>query len=224
MANAVTVSGTLLTPDAPSNPDLCRVSGYIRDIHGDPLKAAVLTIRHKYDPIAVGQDTLVINERQEAKTDANGLVTFDLYQGAEVEIEIPNLGNTLVRTVTVPEQSTIDLIALILPHLVSAAFDDSDPVALVVDERKTFSVTGTFSDGTTDDITAACTLTSADEAVASKVMGAQFVGIAAGSTTISLDSIDQDKLETNEDPAGDIIQRLDIPTPTLPSDITVNVS
>jgi len=90
VANSKTVTASKIAAATATDPAVCRVSGYLRDIQNNILKAEAITIRHIYNPFAVGSDTLILQERLSVKSDSTGLITFDLYQGAiraENEIE-----------------------------------------------------------------------------------------------------------------------------------------
>lgn len=202
----------------------CLVSGTLYDVHGNPLRGAILRIRHIYMPIASGTDSLVLQESQRVISNADGEVEFTLIQGAKVRIELPNRSSDFVRTVTVPEEDEADIVSILFPHLVSVEFDEDDPVEVSVGDRFSIGATGTLSDGTTVDVTPGCTFESSDEDVVKVVSTGRFRAVGVGTTTISITEVDTDDLEVFQEPDGDVISRLDMPEPTLPSPITVEVS
>jgi hypothetical protein len=222
MANSITISGSPVSTAAPAPDDLCLISGYIKDIQGNPLKSTEITIRHLHTPLGVSSTTLILQEHQTAKTDVNGYVAFNLWRTASVQMEMPGRPD-LVLDGTVPDQAAADLLDLFLPYVTSVAFDEAS-FAVDVDELYEVLLTGTLSDGSTLDVTAACTLTSSDDAITASSTGNFYVGVDAGSATISCDSFDADILELNQEPGGDVIVRLSVPSATLPSDLPVTVT
>ena len=224
MANSITLTISQITASAASDPSLCRVSGYLRDIHGNVLVGEKLVVRHKYDPAVVGSDTIILSEYQEVLSDDNGQVEFDLYRGATVDIELPNRTMDLVREALVPDVASIDLVDLAFPRLASVAWDDTSPVAASVDERFDLTVTGTITDGSTLDVTGDCTYVIDDETILQDMGGGSFLALLAGTTTVAVTEVDTDGMEIYQEPDGDVIARLDTPAITFPADITVNVT
>ncbi len=223
MSNAITLTGTRITSSTPSDPSMCRVSGYIRDIQGTALAGEKLRVRHVYDPVAIGSDTLVLQEQQDVQANSSGLVSFDLYQGATVQIELPNRVGDLVRECVVPSQESIDLIALLFPYIVSVAFDDGSSKDVGAGERFTLALTATLSDGTEVSVGAAASYSIEDEDVVQSTVGSYFQGVAAGVTTVEVTDIDTDELEVYQEADGDVIHRLDAPDISYPDPITITV-
>lgn len=224
MANSSTIPVVSIEATVASDPAVCRVSGFLKDIQNKPLKGEKLTIRHIYNPLAVSSDTLVLQEHMTVKSDGTGFITFDLLQGSKVRIELPNRVSDLVRYVTVPAAASVSLVGLILPYLVSVAFDDGAALSKLVDEQFSIVLTGTFSDGTTDVVSAAATWAIDDEDVLVRVDGNVFRALTAGTAVVSVTAISTATMEIYQEPNGDEIKRLDAPAVTLPTDLTVTVT
>lgn len=224
MANAYTITGDDITSGTPTDPAVCRVTGDLRTIFNTFLPGRPIILRHIDSPIAVGTQTLISREYQKVMADINGVLEFDVLQGATIQIEIPNRVTDFVRTVTIPEQTNIDLIDLLFPHVESLDWVPTDPIAAVVDEVFQVNLEATLSDGQVVLANAAVTLLPADTAVLLKNEGVTFTAVGAGSTTISVDDFREESLDFNEEPDGDTIVKLDVPAVTLPTPITVNVT
>jgi len=220
-----TVTGTAISGSGEPDADMCRVSGYLKDLHGDALVSEKLTVRNIHIPAAVSSNTLILNEHQTAKSDGDGYVEFDLYQGATVRIEIPGRESDLVRTVVVPEESSIDLVALIFPYITEIEFDDGDDYEAEVEEQFTLDITTTLSNGEEagSSVQGALEIEISDETVVVQVANLSFRALKAGTVTIEITEVDTDEVNEYQEPDGDVIERLQHPTITLPT-ITVTVS
>lgn len=223
MANSITISGTLISSAAPAPADMCQVSGYVKDVQGNALKSTELVVRHTHSPLGISTDTLILQEYQAIKTDNDGFLSFNLWQGAVIQLELPGRTGDMIFSATVPELSSIDLLDLILPYVVSVAFDEAS-LSETAGDNFDVALTGTLSNGETVDVSSAVTLSSGNDAVALLVSGYTFTAVAAGSTTISADSIDTDLLDLFQESDGDVIARLDVPAATLPSALSVTVT
>ena len=78
MANASTLVGTPVSTAVASAPDLCRISGYLKDLHGNPLPGVGLMFVNTYNPLGIATNTLLLQERTTVRSDKNGYVEFDL--------------------------------------------------------------------------------------------------------------------------------------------------
>lgn len=206
-----------------ANPDTCTVSGVLYDLHGQPMPGVGIRIRNISVPSAVGTTGLVLGGSKRIVSDEEGAVSFALIQGAQVRIEVPGREQDFVRTVTVPEQVTIDLIDLLYPRLVSVDWDD-DSVSVTEGEQFSLTLLGAFSDGTEKDVTSACEFEIGDEDIVTHVSGRTFRAVGTGSTTITVAAVDTDELEMYQEPDGDVIERVGAVDPTLPDPVPVTVS
>lgn len=225
MGNEVTIIGVALDAGTPSDPSLCRVSGTLRNIHGQYLVGWYLTVRHFYNPLSVDTDTLVLREASKLCTNGEGFIQFDLYRDSEVQIELSNQLGFEHFHVYVPDQAEIDLIDLLIPRIVEVAFTNDDPIEVSVDEVFQVETEATLSDGRVISLGTAAVLTSSDEDIVAKVESYTFRADGVGSTTISVDSVDESLIDNfNKDTRGSDLVKFDVPAATLPSPITVNVS
>lgn len=218
------VTGTALTGSEATDASMCRVTGYLRNLHGVALKGREISVRNIYIPAAVGSDTLILEELSQIRADSTGKVVFDLYQGSTVRIEMPGRLGEIVKTVKVPEETSIALIGLVYPYAVSVSFDDEDHEA-VLGEQFNLDVTGLLSNGEEigPHLTSALTFSISDEDVLEHVGGVTFRALTAGSVTVTITDLDTDSLPEYQEPDGDVIELLSHPTITFDS-IPVTVS
>jgi hypothetical protein len=222
LANAYTITGDELDPGAATDPLLCRVSGTVKDVFGNPVVGIAFTIRHFCDPISVSTDILVIRERYDMQTDSTGFISFDAIRNSVVRVEIRNVPNLFFQ-VEIPDAASIDLIDLILPYIVSVSFVDADPLTVSLGDRFQTKTDGLLSNTQTIDASAGCTFVSSNEAIVRPNGAGWFTAAAIGSVTITVTAVSEEPLGLNEDPSGNPIARLDVPATTLPAPLTVNV-
>ena len=103
----------------PASGDLCTISGYLYDVHGQPLKGYKVVIRYINQPFVHGTDTIFANQTQEVYSNTAGLVSFKLMRGAKVKIEINNLLLSIDRICTVPSAASADIVSVVYPSLAS---------------------------------------------------------------------------------------------------------
>ena len=218
------LTATQLGGSEASDASLCRVSGYIKDIHGNALPGREIVVRNIYVPAAVSDDTLILNEVQQVRSNSSGYVQFDLYQGATVRVELPGRLSEFSRTCVVPEETSIDLIGFIFPYLLSVVFDD-DTLDVDVGEQFTPDITATLSNGEESEssLGSALTFSISDEDVLEHTGGLNFTALSSGTATITITEVDTDAVTDYQEPDGDPIERLSHPTITLDF-ITVTVT
>ena len=204
-------------------PEVCVVTGTLYGIDGRPVRGGVLRVRNALVPVAVG-DGLVMGDSRRVVSDEDGEFSFQVIQGAQVQIEIPGREQEFVRTITVPSTETTDLVALLYPYIDSAAWDGDDPLSKSVGEQFALVVLATLTDGTEVDVTALCTLAIDDENIVSVVSGATLRAVGVGTATVSVTAIDQTGLDSMKDASGDTISVFGLPDPTLPTALTIVVS
>jgi len=220
-----TIVGTALSSSGEADASMCRISGYVKDMHGDALVGQELKIRNIAIPAAVGADTMILQELHQVRADGDGYFEFDLYQGATVRVEIPGREQDLIRTMVVPEESSIDLIAWLFPYLTDITFDDGATLSAEVDEQFTLEITANMSNGEEagTSVPSALEISIDDEDVVEKVANLTFRALKAGTAVITIDDVDTDKITEYQEPDGDVIERLQHPSITLDS-ITVTVT
>jgi hypothetical protein len=103
----------------PSSSDLCTISGYLYDVHGQPLKGYKVVIRYINQPYVHSTDTIFANQYQSVFSDSSGAVSFNLLRGAKVKIEINDLLLNIDRVCTVPDAASEDLVTFVYSTLPS---------------------------------------------------------------------------------------------------------
>lgn len=225
MGNASTITGTALTTPAAPTPNLCRISGYLRDVQGNPLKGWAITIRHIYSPIADVSAVLFLRERVTVRSDAQGFVQFDLIRGSKVDIEIPNRLLDQVLHCTTPDADSVDLIDFLFPYVSAVEFVTTSPQNVSVGDVISFGLKAVLSNGVEITLDGASTsLTSSDENLLLRTNGFVFEAMGPGSAVVDVESFDPASLLLQLQPDGtpNIIQS--VPSATLPTGITVNIS
>jgi hypothetical protein len=219
-----TIVGTALT-GSEADADMCRISGYVKDLHGDSLVSQELKIRNIAKPAAIGADTLVMQELHQVRSDSSGYFEFDLYQGATVRVEIPGRETDLVFEAVVPEETSINLIAWIFPYITEISFDDGATYAADVDELFTLEITSTLSNGEEAgaSVAGALEISIDDEDIIEQVSNLSFRALSVGTAVITLTGVDTDDIIEYQEADGDVIERLQHPEITLDS-ITVTVT
>lgn len=225
MGNASTITGTALTTPVAPTPNLCRISGYLRDVQGNPLKGWAITIRHIYSPIADVSAVLFLRERVTVRSDAQGFVQFDLIRGSKVDIEIPNRLLDQVLHCTTPDADSVDLIDFLFPYVSAVEFVTTSPQNVSVGDVISFGLKAVLSNGVEITLDGASTsLTSSDENLLLRTNGFVFEAMGPGSAVVDVESFDPASLLLQLQPDGtpNIIQS--VPSATLPTGITVNIS
>lgn len=225
MANSASISGSALTGSASTDPSLCRVSGYLRGLDGVALRGWGLTVRNVYNPIGQVSNTVFSSEYKTFRTDATGLVEFDLVRGMSVDVELPNRMTDHVLHRVVPDLAQVDLVDFLFPYVVSIAFESPDPESVAIGDSLVLELSATLSDGTVVELDgSSLTMSSSNSGVLLHDSGLNFLGVSAGSVTVSVDAFDYTKLNILKQPDDTVIELLDLPSATLPSPLTVVVS
>lgn len=205
-----------------AEPTLCTVSGSVRSVFGTPVPGLVLYVVNLYSPLTHEVNKLFLRERSSIRADRNGDFAFNLVRKSTVGIQFANRPELFFRAL-VPDAATVDIGDLILPYVVSLAFDIESKSAYV-GERFSIPVTATLSNGQEVDASSAAVLESANSLIALQESTGYFLGLTAGSTTIAMTDVDPAKIGLGLDPQGNVIPRLDLPTTTFPSPLSVSVS
>lgn len=226
MANASTLVGTPVSTAAATSPDLCRVSGYLRDIHGAPLPGVGLMFVNTYNPLGIVTNTLLLQERTTVRSDKNGYIEFDLLRKACVTVNLPNLMTDVTLHLVVPDAASSELVNFLFPYLAEVQFVDASPLGVAIDEVVTLEVRGILSNLVELDLTSTVvTLLSSNVAVLRPYSGHMFQGISAGTVAVSVDSVDTASLKLLLANDGTTpITLFEQPAIILPADLTVNVT
>jgi hypothetical protein len=226
MANATTLSGTTISTAVATDPDLCRISGYLKNAHGQPLAGWSFTLRYCYVPLGIVTDTLLLQERLPIKADADGYVEFDLLRGAQVTLELPNLLPWVFKKLTVPDAVSSDLLDFLFPYLVSIEFIDPGPLSVDVGDIVSAALQGTLSNGEVVDVPGhTATFVSSDAAILSPAVPPSFRSLSAGAATVTVTEVDRSAIDQNKDRSGEALNFFTLPAvvlPAFPLSVTVN--
>jgi hypothetical protein len=154
-------------------------------------------------------------------TDQYGHVEFDLVQGGTFVIWL-GLQIEIRHKFVCPEVVEADLFDYLYPYLTSIEMSELS-YTMGVGETVGLLATGTYSDGSTCDVTSAVTFQSGDPSIAS-IGEAGVTGEAVGSTTINIDSVLDSALPEREDMLERSYVRIPSPSYAIGTDRTVTVS
>ena len=202
--------------------DTCVVTGILYDLSGSPRKGVGIRVRSLDNPVAVGTQGIIVGESLRFLSDAVGQVQFALIQGGSYQVEVPNREVDFVRTVLVPEAASVDLADLLYPFVVSADWEDDDPIDEEVGEYFTIGVVGTLSSGATSDVTSACTFEISDDTIIKYKEEGMFKAKAVGTATITISALSQSIALA--EPDGDPVYRTGVEDALLPGPLIVTVS
>lgn len=193
--NNFKVTATLLTQPVAVNPRMCRVSGYIQNPVGQAWRGITIQFIRVFEPLVVDQTTGVIGERVAVHTDSSGYIEVDLFRGCTYDVLIAGHENVL-RTVHVPDRSSVNLMSLLFPTVVAVSYDPAPPWSITVGTTLTVAPSLQASnfqilEGTaTDDVRY---VPGNDAVVSLRTDGTllYITGVAAGTTTVSVERLDR---------------------------------
>jgi len=225
MGNTATISGLVLADALNSELSLCRISGFLKDVEGSPVKGFGITVRYLYNPIGIVSTVLVVNERRTYRSDNNGYIQFDLVQGAVVDIELPNRLTDHVLHCTVPSTVSSDIIDFLFPYVKSVAFVTTSPQAMSPGTDITIKAQAVLSNGVVVAVDgASTTLVSSDELIVAKMSGFVFSALTPGTVNITVSAFNPAPLLLLLQPDGTAVSLQAVPTPTLPAALVINVA
>jgi hypothetical protein len=138
------------------DPNLCRLSGYIRDPAGRYRAGRDIHFVYRYRPLVVG-DELVLGERVAQRTDRNGYIELDLWRCGVYRAIIEGHENA-GRDIYVPDLPSANINHVLFPRPHRVIFDPAPPWAIAVDDELEVDVqvelnSGYVIDGTaTEDV------------------------------------------------------------------------
>ncbi len=182
MANDFVLVGIEFTDPVSPDPNKCRISGFIVDVTGAPLRNSQIHVQNKFMPTIVidpAADKFVLGSKAIIRTDSDGFIEFDLYRNAQVDILIPSqsplpfLGNEdkPLYAVTIPDESSLPFMDLIHPVPDILEFLETSPLVLAVDAEEDVKVKLTLSNKFVSEDLSLITLVSSDDTLVSVTAG-----------------------------------------------------
>ena len=134
---------------APADPALCRLSGYIRMGDGQPAAGQVIRFAPMFDPLII-DDVGVFATPVYREADDEGCIEVDLFRGgvyaAFVEDIHPNCIQEAYRKIYVPDRSTAELLNVLFPVVTLVEWNPVGPWSVAVGGTLTVTPTVTASD------------------------------------------------------------------------------
>lgn len=201
--NDFDLRGETFTRPVATDPRLCRASGFFKDAFGRPLANLDIKLINQFKP-AIVDGYGILGERGDLRTDEDGYVEVDLYRNGEYLAYVQSIqaadadpASAIVfnREVVVPDQSSIDFVALLFPFVeeiiftpdpISVAVGDSVEVTAVVTATDKRVLTGTGCDDVLYEV--------ADTNIALlsiEVDKLTIIGVSAGTTEVTAVRKDQ---------------------------------
>jgi len=192
--NQFDVEAELLVPPIAPDPQLCRASGYFRDITGRPFRNLELLFVGQFAPILL-QDQGVIPERRMTRTNTEGYTCIDLIRCAKYWVTIEGQEDEQ-RSISVPDAASVNLPDLLYPVVQSVSFSPVAPYSVRVGESLTLTPTVVATNHVPLDGVAPCDLnwSLSDEDVASLTTNADtlvITGRSIGTTELTAVRRDQ---------------------------------
>jgi hypothetical protein len=200
ITNRFDVSGTILNSwGVPSDPNLCRCSGRFVNFSNAPIAKVLVIIYAQADPVSKVPKTvnhhMISSQAMEFYTDKNGYIVVDLVRSSEYRVTFAG-EDDITWSIKVPDRALCDFIDLIHPQPVSLAWDSvvapNNLVTLDVGDILDVPCSITFSnyEVSSNCLSTAAQFSTADGAIVETTvvegMGVRLVGIAAGTTSVSV--------------------------------------
>jgi hypothetical protein len=191
--NQFLVTGQDFSVPFATDPQKCRIYGFLVDVTGTPLRNSRIEIINKYLPQIVtlaGIDHGVFGERVAFHTDNNGFVQFDLIRNSTVEVFIPSHSPVPFSSPEddpfyerpVPDQASLNLVDFLFPVPYSLEFLDPSPLTVAIDTEVVTPVKIILTNGIETKSLAQLTLISSDTDIVTVAMG----GIVNDQITIAV--------------------------------------
>lgn len=197
------------------DPKLCRLSGYIKDPSGRPVRGRDIHFIHRFNPLVVGdlsEEALVVGvlgERVAQRTDKDGYFQIDLWRNGCYRAIVESHEN-VGRTVVVPDLAAANINLVLFPRVHEVVFDPPGPWSLAVGQQLVIGVQVRLTSGALIESTASedvlYELSPGSVAVALEVRDVDIVlrGLSNGAATLSLSRVDQSlAYDPNPDIIGD---------------------
>lgn len=142
--NTFQIQGSEPTLPVAVDPRCCRVSGYIYDGGCRPRRGIDMHFIPQFSPLKVDKRG-VLGERVSHRTDKDGYIQLDLWRDGCYQVVIESHEN-VVRTIVVPDRSSIDIMCLLFPVVESITYSPAAPFSLSVGDELEVTPTVTATD------------------------------------------------------------------------------
>lgn len=202
LKNEFTVTVTPEALPTAVNTNLCRCSGYFRDMRGQALKDVNIRVFEEripnieYQSSADYKSIAVVPKERVLRTDANGYVSVDLYRDSLYSILVQNYTNNF-RQVKTPDAAAANLVDIIFPVVKTVRWYDAGvqllpstapTVSLTVGANKELTIIASFFSAVVAD-DSEVTLTSSNTSVVTVAKSGDEVTlrpVAAGTANITI--------------------------------------
>jgi hypothetical protein len=212
--NDFTLTGALFYPPTSNDLRLCLASGFFRGPNGDPAVNVTVHFIAKFDPILLDGEAVLSPERVHVRTNKDGFMRVTLIRNGEYDVMIQGFEDML-RTITVPDRSSVNLPDLLFPVVASIHFDPPGPYTVALDQE--IAVTPTI-------------LTTSNEVLPGTAIAdvnwrssdTNILSVKAGNTTLTLRGIGVGYASILAERADTSIIRIpDVPLAGVPVPVTV---
>jgi hypothetical protein len=146
-SNSFDVAGRdLAAHPGATDPNLCRVSGYVLNVVGAPVGGITMYFMRTEKPMIMG-NSIIIPSKVYIRSDSDGYVEVELVRNGAYDFWVEGFDDVTYR-VKVPDYTSADITDLVWPYVASIVFDPA-AVTLAVDESYTTSPTITLSNRVT---------------------------------------------------------------------------
>jgi hypothetical protein len=186
-------AAVFILPPSP-DPDLCRVSGYMRGPDGRPKGGIDIHFIQRFNPLVVS-GVGVMGERVTCRTDATGYIQVDLWRKGVYRAVVQGHEN-VGRDVLVPDLTSANINYLLFPRVYGVTFDPPGPWSLAAGDELTIDVEVTLTSGYVSSSTAPDDLVYSlpvGDAVASlQVLDDQLIlrGSSSGTSVLTIERAD----------------------------------
>lgn len=195
--NVFDVVATVYEPPTPTDPRLCKATGYFRSVTGAPHAYLDMHFQGNFDQFIVDGDG-VVDCKDIVRTDKDGFVCVNLYRGAEYMVIMECLEDC-PRLIKVPDAPNVNLADLLFPVVANVVFDPVGPFTILgVGEAYDLEITPSVYDST-GRLLEGTSVTNVtwkveDESIAVVTVGTDTLtlrGIAAGTTNLTAERLDK---------------------------------
>lgn len=192
--NEFRLDATVLTLPQAVDPNLCRLSGYMKDPAGRPKAGVDIHFIHRFKPLIVGEDDSAVGvygERVTHRSDRNGYFEIDLWRNGAYRAIIEGHENA-GRSIWIPDLPAANINLVLFPRVHAVVFDPVGPWSVGVGQELVVGVQTQLTSGYVIDGTAAedllYSVSPGSVAVSLEVRDDALVfrGLAPGAATLSV--------------------------------------